>query len=75
MEPEDSAPCLQALTAESYPEPDKSSPNPHTIFFKVYFNVIYYQVPKMVCAIQVFRLKCCMRFSCLPFMPHLIALI
>jgi len=40
MEPESSLPCSRELSIGPYPEPVESSPHPHTLFFKIHFNII-----------------------------------
>jgi hypothetical protein len=39
MKHEDSLLCSQEPTSGHYPEPDEPNPHPHTIFFKIHFNI------------------------------------
>jgi hypothetical protein len=46
MEHEGSLPSPQECTTASYPKPDESSSCPHTLFFKIHFNIILSSTPR-----------------------------
>jgi len=45
MGSEDSFPCLQELATGAYPEPNESSPQPHSYFCEIYFNISLSPIP------------------------------
>jgi len=61
-------PFSQEPAISPYPEPDESSPHPHTLF-KVQFNTVLPSTPRSpkFSSLQVFRLKFWMHFISLPY--------
>jgi hypothetical protein len=70
MEPEVSFPCSQQLAIGLYPEPDESSPHPHTLIHSTLNFPSAFTTPKWPLP-QVFRSKFLYAFpSYAYYMPH-----